>query len=60
MRQSSIIRKHNSPSEYSFKKMLADFGYSADIADRILKWYTHRIRAQQLNVPLSNVRRKAY
>jgi hypothetical protein len=59
MRRSSIIRKHNSPSEYSFKKILADFGYSTDIADRIWKWYNHQIRTQQLNVPSKNVQPKA-
>ena len=32
-------KKQNAPSERSLKRVLANSGYSEDIADKIWKWY---------------------
>ena len=35
-------KKQNAPSERSFKRILADFGYSETVADKIWKVYNHQ------------------
>ncbi len=45
MQQRQNDKKQDAPSEGSLKRVLANSGYSEDIADKIWKWYN----PQELN-----------
>lgn len=47
MQQQQVSKKQRAPTQRTFKRRLAESGYSEDAADKIWKWYSVRIQGQR-------------